>query len=135
MTTIKGIIQSFNQSEDRYGICINSIWYNGWGKVDIEKGDEIEIEYEDVTKDGKTWHNAKKVLGIKAATHIEPKAEIQKTLNPEQFNELVNNNVALMVRCFEDAHKILQLHSDGGFVNPESLTRTAITLFLTLVKR
>ena len=43
---IKGKVGGVNNKGDRYGIIINEIWYNGKGDSPVNKGDEVEVEYE-----------------------------------------------------------------------------------------
>lgn len=45
MTTIKGTVEAVSQKDKGYGIKINEIWFNGWGKCPYEKGEIIEIEW------------------------------------------------------------------------------------------
>lgn len=43
---MKGIIEGVNQKENKYGIIIKEVWYNGNGKCDFNKGDEVELAFE-----------------------------------------------------------------------------------------
>ena len=69
MEKIKGIVDGVNNNGDRYGIIIGGIWYNGIGASLVNKGDEVEIEFE---VNG-TFNNIKKMTVDKpAAPPITP---------------------------------------------------------------
>ena len=50
MPRVKGTIKAISQKPTSFGVMINDVWYNGWGKCEWKKGQEVEFEYEE--KDG-----------------------------------------------------------------------------------
>lgn len=47
MTKVTGVITAISQKEDKYGIAIGKgNWYNGFGQAPCNKGDKVEIDYE-----------------------------------------------------------------------------------------
>ncbi len=56
----KGEIKAISQKEKGYGININDVWYNGYGKCPYTKGQVVEFEWEPKTSDdGRTWNTIK----------------------------------------------------------------------------
>lgn len=70
---IQGKIEAVKQWEDRFGIRIGPNWYNSFGISAVEKGDEVEVEFESVkSKDGtRTFHNIKNIKKIEPETEFE----------------------------------------------------------------
>ncbi len=51
---IKGIVSRTSDKDGRFGIEVDSVWYNGFGESPVKTGDVIEFEYtENPSKDGK----------------------------------------------------------------------------------
>ena len=122
-----GKIEGVNQDETRYGLKVQDKWINGWGKTELQKGDTIEADVEEVTKNDKTFYNIKSIKKKEDTdSHYEE--------SPEKINERFNNNLALMTRCYKEGSIILKEYSDGGFINPEVLSKTAIALFISFKK-
>ncbi|MCH7534160.1 MAG: hypothetical protein IH948_00140 [Bacteroidetes bacterium] len=65
---VKGIVSAVSQKGDRYGILIDEKWYNGQGNPGVNKGAEIEIEFE---TDGK-WNS---VTGLNVLKEAEESKE------------------------------------------------------------
>jgi hypothetical protein len=121
-----GKVEGVNQDETRYGLKVQDKWINGWGKTELQKGDTIEADVEEVTKNDKTFYNIKSIK----------KKEESDTKSLEDIANKINNeidfNKAFMKRCFEDANEMLKPFFSDGFVNPEVLSTTAHTLFLSI---
>ena len=42
---IKGIVKSVSNKGDKYGVNVEGTWYNGFGKTNCVKGENVEIDY------------------------------------------------------------------------------------------
>lgn len=62
MEKIQGIVEQVSNKETNYGIKINNEWYNGFSKSPVNKGDHVEVEFED----NSPWKNIKKITVIQA---------------------------------------------------------------------
>jgi len=101
---ISGFVQRIASSGEgdkkRYGAMLEGqVWYNGWGdKPDCcQEGFEVEIEYTDVTRDGRTFHNIK---SVKALEHMDDnQTEIPKAPTTKQTitqkDETIARSVAI----------------------------------------
>ena len=133
MIVVTGEVEGINKDDKRYGLKVQDRWINGWGKTEIKAGDHIHAEVEeviktdDITKQSKTFYNITK---IEKVAWEEPK-EVPED-DADKLNELINSNKAFMKRCFDDANEILKPFFSDGFVNPDVLSTTAHTLFLSV---
>jgi len=76
MEKVKGVITAVSQKEGKYGIAMGTgNWYNGFGKAPCNKGDEVEITYE---QNG-TFKNIDQV-------YVSKKSETSQT-NPSESNK------------------------------------------------
>lgn len=82
MTKFKGIISGVNQKEGRYGIIIADIWYNGNGECPVNKGDQVEGEFE---LNGE-FRNIKKIEVTDAAGTAEAFKPANKYSEKEKFD-------------------------------------------------
>jgi len=64
----QGYVKAVSDKNGKYGININDTWFNGFGKVPANKGDEVKVEF-DVNGN---FNNVKRVEILK-------KAEITQT--------------------------------------------------------
>ena len=68
MEKIKGIITAVSQKEGKYGIAMGTgNWYNGFGKTEVNKGDEVEITYELNETNSGTFKNIDQIYVLKKA--------------------------------------------------------------------
>lgn len=62
MSTITGILQKANERNGYWSICVDDKWYSTYKTNHSDKeGRAIEVEYEEVERNGRTFRNAKKV--------------------------------------------------------------------------
>lgn len=78
----KGIVSGINQKEGSYGVIIADIWYNGNGTCPVNKGDQVELEYE---VNGE-WRNIKKITVVDAAGTAEKFTETTGTITPTSMS-------------------------------------------------
>ena len=86
---MKGIIKAVSQKEGKYGVNINDEWVNGFGDCPVEKGDEVEISYEENESNGKTYKNVTEIKAtvIKATSEIKLEAAKPSEIKPNDFFE------------------------------------------------
>lgn len=66
----EGCIEAVNQKEGKFGIKIDELWYNGFGKCAFKKGDWVVVNF-DISADLK-WNN---ISEISSSDHVEVKSE------------------------------------------------------------
>jgi len=63
MSSETGEVTAISRKGPKFGFVIEDIWYNGYGKCDLEKGDTVKVEYD---PNGK-FRNVKSFEKIKSA--------------------------------------------------------------------
>ena len=88
---IKGKIEaiSIKVENNTFGFKIGPEWFNGFGKPEVNKGEWVELEFEQ--PEGKPWRN------IKIWKKIPEPTEAEKNEMPEQPK--VSPNIELDRRC------------------------------------
>lgn len=41
-----GTVEAVSNKDDKYGFRMNNVWYNGFGDSPVNRGEEVEVEYE-----------------------------------------------------------------------------------------
>jgi len=66
----KGNVEGVSFKNGKYGLKLNGQWFNGFGKPECKKGDQVEIEFEQ----NDNWKNVKslKVVSSNSSSNSEP---------------------------------------------------------------
>jgi len=67
MEKVKGIVKSVNNKGKNYGINIDDVWYNGFNDSPVNKGDNVEVDFE---INGQ-WKNVSKITLLNEAPKEE----------------------------------------------------------------
>jgi len=86
---IKGIVKAISDKGGKYGINIDDVWYNGFGKVPCQKGDEVEVTY-------KINGNFKNVESVYGGSEFKKEDKFKPTSEIQQMSKLKNQTMA---RC------------------------------------
>jgi len=115
MEKVKGIITAVHEKDGKYGIAIGrDNWYNGHGKCPCQKGDEVEITYEQ----NEQWKNIKQVYVSKQKPKVKdefkPNTEIQqmsklKNQTNARISALTNANNLCIARNEQEVNNVLSL--------------------------
>lgn len=108
---IEGIVERVSNKDGRFGICLvgdlvngKPRWFNGFGEVEIEKGDKAKITYEENTSGDRTYYNTKsknvvktgesmsKQANKKSGREFMPASEYKKM--QEQKDRMITRSVA-----------------------------------------
>lgn len=81
-----GTVQRVAIHNNRYGILVNDIWYNDFGKCPVDEGDEVSMEFEEVRRNGTVYYNIKRLTKATAAPKRTEKAP-QKPENEVQRHQ------------------------------------------------
>ena len=125
---ITGKIQATKQRENGYGIKLDGKWFNSFsGEVPFYSGTIVEITYEEVQKEGKTYRNIQKV-------------ESNTTPLIEPADKLEIDNFATMDACLNQAIEITMNHIDnlkkiGIKPDAEVIFRMANALFISETRK
>ena len=92
MEKVTGTITAVSNKGGKYGINMNSSWYNGFGDSPANKGDEVENEFEI----NGNFNNVKKVTVLKKST-IKPEESKELKAVPSQLTSYAKDLVVAMV--------------------------------------
>jgi len=81
-----GMIDAVSQKEKGYGININQEWYNGFGKCPVEKGDNVEMEFE---LSEKGFRNIKAIAKTKSEYNTADQIKPEANLDTMMFDTIV----------------------------------------------
>ena len=94
---IKGIVKSVSSKIGKkgqaYGVCIGDAWYNSLGNCPVQKGDEVNIDYEDY----KQFHNIKliEIITSKEAAGVSSPIQTDSAPAPLSREDDIHGQVAL----------------------------------------
>lgn len=83
MSIIKGKIEaiSIKTENNTFGFKIGTEWFNGFGKPEINKGEWVELEFEQ--PEGKPWRNIKSWKKIAEPTEAEKEEMPERPISRE----------------------------------------------------
>ena len=116
MPSETGVITAISRKGPKFGFVIEDIWYNGYGKCDLEKGDTVKVEYD---PNGK-FRNVKFFEKIKSA-------EKPKTVTPTKRTDSLAEDIHLQV-CLKAT---ATLHA-GSKSTPKEIAKYARELMTEL---
>ena len=107
------------KKDDKFAIKVGEDWYNGKGKMELKKGQYINVVFE---QNGK-WNNI---------TRIEEAIELDKEIKNavRSVEEVKDNTLFTMEKCISDIESIYQRLDDSTFRSELDLSSHINTLFI-----
>lgn len=114
MEKATGLIEAVKSKDGKYGIRVDSVWYNGFGNAPGKKGDKVEVEYEingnfKNVRDFKLLHENKEINPIDVATEkrriLDCVLEVFRKGETKNQNELIEVS-ARLYKAMEEIYKL-----------------------------
>jgi len=98
-TTVQGVVEhAVQNSETRYGVRIERVWYNGFGKLAVRKGDIVRVEY--VDHNGYANIENIEIAGVPGVPELRTaRQELEKELASAGANKDTRITKAVALKC------------------------------------